>query len=66
MQNLINMTKIYNGKSMPLYRKVFIYGRRNSLIIDNSKWIEKYKHYNMKQAKDGNLPQEKSKIDTQM
>lgn len=37
--------KIYNGKPMPLNKKVFKYiGRRNSLIIDNSKWIEKYKH----------------------
>lgn len=57
------MTKIYNGKPMPLYRKVFTYiGRRNSLVIDNSKWIENINTIILKQAKDGNMSQEKTKL----
>lgn len=61
------MTKIYNGKLMTLYKRVFKYiGRRNSLIIDNSKWIEKYKHYNIKIGKGWEHVTRKIKIDTQM
>lgn len=54
-------------ESLCLYIKKYLnICRRNSLIIDNSKWIEKDKHYNIKIDEGWKHVTRKNKIDTQM